>query len=143
MNRFIQRHFFPTLAALAGALFALLMVVKEAPAAPPGSLWIPNSIPSGQSTLTPPRPLYTDVLVLVANTSQTQAIPAGSQFVVFSGACNFFAAAGGTATVPAASTTTGLAPQQNPAAWFLNAGDTQITLVAASGCIVTLSFYTK
>lgn len=86
-------------------------------------------------------PTYTDAIVLVANASQTQAVPTGATWVVFSAACNFFAATGASAAVPGATTTTGGAAMQNPAAWNLTNGVTQITVVAAAACIVTLSFY--
>ena len=87
-------------------------------------------------------PTYTDAIVLVANVSQTQAVPTGATWVVFSAGCNFFAATGASAAVPGATTTNGSAAMQNPSAWNLAAlGITQITVVAATGCIVTLSFY--
>lgn len=121
--------------------FFLLGAALSGLAAPPTLLSVPTTAYSTQSSLTAPRPTYTDAIVLVANVSQTQAIPAGGNFVIFSAACNFFAAAGATAAVPGSTTTNGAAPQQNPAGWWLNQGDTQITVVAASGCIVTLSFY--
>lgn len=85
-------------------------------------------------------PTYTDVKVLVANVSQTQAIPAFAKWVVFSANCNFFAATGGTAAVPAVSTTNGSSPMQNPAAWMIQ-GYTQLTVVADGACRVTMSFY--
>jgi hypothetical protein len=106
----------------------------------PVPLTVPISKGSSESTLTAPVPTYTDVLVLTANSSQTQAVPASANYVVFSAACNFFAKAGATASVPGASTTDGSAPQQNPAGWWLN-GITQITVISTPACIVTLSFY--
>lgn len=85
-------------------------------------------------------PTYTDVKVLVANVSQTQAVPSNAAWVVFSADCNFYAATGASAAVPAASTSNGTSPMQNPSAWNI-VGITQITLVAATGCKITLSFY--
>lgn len=85
-------------------------------------------------------PAYTDVLVLLANVSQTQAVPAAANWVIFSADCNFFVAIGASAAVPAASTSNGSAPMQNPAGWNVT-GVTQITLVAATNCKITLAFY--
>lgn len=85
-------------------------------------------------------PTYTDAIVLVANASQTQAVPTPATWVVFSANCNFYAATGASAAVPAATTTNGSAAQLNPAAWNVT-GFTQVTLIAPTACIVTLSFY--
>lgn len=85
-------------------------------------------------------PTYTDAIVLVANVSQTQAVPASAAWVIFSADCNFYAKTGASATVPAATTTNGTAAMQNPSAWNV-VGITQITVIAATGCKVTLSFY--
>lgn len=85
-------------------------------------------------------PAYTDAIVLVANASQTQAVPTSARWVIFSATCNFYAATGGTAAVPGATTTTGGAAMLNPAAWNV-VGFTQITVVSAAACIVTMSFY--
>jgi hypothetical protein len=67
-------------------------------------------------------------------------VPAGSKFVLFSSDCIFFAKPGASAAVPAADVTDGTASEQSPAAWYLS-GVTQITLIAASACKITLSFY--
>ena len=87
-------------------------------------------------------PTYTDAIVLVANASQTQAVPTGATWVIFSANCNFYALPGASAAVPGATTTNGSASMQNPQGWNLaNLGITQITVISASACIVTLSFY--
>ena len=96
-----------------------------------------NSQFSGQ-VLFPPT--YTDAIVLLANAAQTQTIPTGANWVVMSANCNFYALPGASAAVPGATTTTGGASMLNPAAWYI-VGQTQITLISASACIVTLSFY--
>lgn len=85
-------------------------------------------------------PTYTDAIVLLANASQTQAIPTPATWVVFSANCNFYALPGASAAVPAATTTNGSASMLNPAAWNVT-GSTQITVIAPTACIVTLSFY--
>lgn len=139
MEKFVNRYFFYIMACVV-AVFVALVWSMPSHAAAPIPFTIPTAQGSSQSTLTAPVPGYTDALVLLANSSQTQAIPAGSHFVVFSAGCNFFAAPGASASVPGASTSDGSAPQQNPQGWWLT-GQTQITVVAASACIVTLSFY--
>jgi hypothetical protein len=86
-------------------------------------------------------PAYTDAIVLLANTSQTQAVPTGATWVIFSANCNFYALTGASAAVPGATTTTGGASMLNPSAWNLTNAVTQITVIAPTACIVTLSFY--
>lgn len=85
-------------------------------------------------------PTYTDAIVLLANAAQTQAIPTPATWVVFSANCNFYALPGASAAVPGSTTTTGGASMLNPAAWNVT-GSTQITVIAPTACIVTLSFY--
>jgi hypothetical protein len=85
-------------------------------------------------------PSYVDARALAANTSETATIPTGAKWVLFSGACNFFAKPGASASVPG-DTTDGSAAEQNPSAWWIPSGVTQITVIAASTCIVTLTFY--
>jgi hypothetical protein len=129
------------LAAVCFAIFCSAFIERAHAANTPSPLIISFTSESQQSTLTAPRPTYTDAIVLTASSSQTQAIPAGSNYVIFSAACNFFAKAGASASVPGSTTTDGSAAQQNPAGWWLNQGDTQITIISAQACIVTLSFY--
>jgi hypothetical protein len=62
-------------------------------------------------------------------------------WVVFSANCNFYALTGASAAVPGATTTNGSAAMLNPAAWSLANAPTQITVVAPSACVVTMSFY--
>jgi hypothetical protein len=127
------------------ALFVALLMALSAPMAFAGpccstfSIFPDTTRAFSSSVLLPPT--YTDALVLVANTSQTQAVPTGATWVVFSSNCNFYALPGASAAVPGATTTNGSAAMQNPAAWNLANTTTQLTLVAASACIVTLSFY--
>lgn len=83
---------------------------------------------------------YIDAKVLLANTSQTQTVPTGANWVVFSATCNFYAQRGASASVPAATISNGSSPQVNPSAW--NVTDiTQLTLIADTNCTVTLAFY--
>lgn len=126
-------------------LLALFIMLVAAPLASAQSLTsfsiFPDTTRNFSSSMLLP-PVYTDAIVLVANTSQTQAVPTGANWVIFSANCNFYAKTGASAAVPGATTTTGAAAMQNPSGWNLaNLGITQITVVAASACIVTLSFY--
>lgn len=91
-----------------------------------------------------PSPGYTEAIVLAANVSQTETIPTAAgkvRWVIFASTCNFFAAIGASAAVPAVTTTNGLAPELNPTAWFITPTATQITVVANAACTVTMSFY--
>lgn len=85
-------------------------------------------------------PTYTDAIVL-AGSSQTQTVPSGVTWLVFSATCNFYAKRGASAAVPDSTTTNGSAAMLNPSAWYV-AGLSQLTVVSsANPCIVTLSFY--
>ena len=127
------RRFLIPLCFLSGAAIAAL----------PGPFFIPQSQQSTQSTLTLAAPLYVDALVLTANVAVTQAIPTGARFVIFSSTCTFYVQRSGAAAVPGATTTTGVAAQLNPAAWFLANGETSFSMITpATGCVVTVSFYT-
>ena len=121
-------------------LAAWLLLAGTAFAAP-NAFTIPSANASPESSLTIAAPAYTDALFLLANASQTQTVPTGAAFVVFSGTCNFYAKTGASVAVPGATTTDGTAPQLNPAAWWLSTGPTQISVISAVACTVTLSFY--
>ena len=108
--------------------------------AAPNTFSIPNSSQSGQSTLMAPIPAYTDAVVLLAGVSQTQAVPATSNYVVFSATCDFYAASGASVAVPVATTVNGTAPQLDPTSWWLQ-GNTQISVISTVACVVTMSFY--
>ena len=69
---------------------AAWLLLASAAFAAPNAFVIPSATGSQQSALTIPSPTYTDAIVLVATVSQTQAVPAGSVFVVFSGNCDFY-----------------------------------------------------
>lgn len=85
-------------------------------------------------------PTWVDARVLASSTSETHTVPTGAAYVLFSADCNFYAKPGASAAVPASDVTDGTGSEQNPAAWQLT-GVTQITLIAASACKVTMSFY--
>jgi hypothetical protein len=101
---------------------------------------LPDTTRSFSSSVLIP-PTYTDAIVLVANVSQTQAVPSAAMWVVFSSNCNFYALTGASAAVPGATTTNGSAAMLNPSAWSLANAPTQITVVAPTACVVTMSFY--
>lgn len=94
---------------------------------------------------------YTDSVVLVANTNQsydlTNAIAAGAKFMIISAtAGDFYARAGGTATIPSASTVTGAASELNPAAFDIETANmpsnaTTIGFKSATTMTLTLAFY--
>lgn len=85
-------------------------------------------------------PQYIDAKVLLANVSQTQTVPTGAGWIVFSANCNFYAQTGAAAAVPLASISNGSSPQMNPSAWNIT-GITQITVISDTACVVTLAFY--
>lgn len=132
MRKYLK-HFAAALAMLFASCFAHAQSTLS-----PFSIFPDTTRNFSSSVLIPPT--YTDAIVLVANASQTQAVPTGANWVVFSADCNFYAKTGASASVPGATTTNGSAAMQNPAAWNI-AGFTQITVVAATACKVTLSFY--
>ncbi len=91
-----------------------------------------------------------DSVVLVANTNQsydlTNAIAAGAKFCILSATGDFYAKAGGTATVPSGSTTDGTASELNPSAFDIETANmpsnaTTIGFKAAAAVTITLTFY--
>lgn len=94
----------------------------------------------GQNTYIRIAPTYVDARVLAATVSETHTLPSTARLVLFAADCNFYAKAGASAAVPAADVTDGTAAELNPAAWDVT-GLTQITLIAATACKVTLSIY--
>lgn len=125
-------------AAVAALMLVASLLASAQTTLSPFSIFPDTTRQFSSSVLIPPT--YTDAIVLVANVSQTQAVPTSASWVIFSADCNFYAKTGAAAAVPGATTTTGAAAMQNPAAWNV-AGLTQITVVAATACKVTLSFY--
>jgi hypothetical protein len=107
----------------------------------PGTLTALTMRPSanGGETFARSAPLYIDARDLAANTNETHTIPAGADFVIFSGDGDFFAKPNGAAAVPA-DVTDGTASELNPVIWDLN-GVTSIGLIATAARKVTLSFY--
>lgn len=82
-------------------------------------------------------------VVLAANTSQSIALPANATMVVFSaelGYDYYVKLANETLTIPANNVVDGTAPELSPVA-RLCAGKTHVSLISASNCTMTLSFY--
>lgn len=122
-------------------LIVLLGLVGAATAAPNLLEIRPGSGPGSLSSMIRPAPAYVDARVLAANVAESQTVPTGANWVLFSSTCNFFAHPSATATVPAADTTTGVASELNPAAWKLTSSITTISVIASATCTVTMSFY--
>ncbi len=123
---------------LAGLLMWMVAIGAQAACCSTFSIFADTTRQFSSSVLLPPT--YTDAIVLLANASQTQAIPTPATWVVFSATCNFYAKTGASAAVPGATTTDGTAAMLNPAAWNVT-GFTQITVIAPTACTVTMSFY--
>ena len=87
-------------------------------------------------------PQWTDAIVLVANTAQTYTFPAEANYILFSASIgvDFYVNYTTTATVPGASTTTGLASELNPTLRNI-AGLTSISIISATAGKVTVSLY--
>ncbi len=84
-------------------------------------------------------PTYVNANALAANVAESQTVPTGARWVMFSSTCNFYANPTTTATVPG-DTTDGTASELNPAAWY--GGDvTTISIIAGVTCTVTMAFY--
>ena len=84
-------------------------------------------------------PTYIDARDLAATTNETHTVPAGADYVTFSGDGDFYAKPNGAAAVPS-DVTDGTASELNPVIWDLN-GVTSIGLISPVARKVTLSFY--
>jgi len=86
-------------------------------------------------------PSHVDSVVLVADTVQNYTVPTGARFMFFSSTANFYMKVGSnTAAVPSTSTSDGSASELNPAGRMIQ-GETTISLISTSNCIVTISSY--
>jgi hypothetical protein len=125
---------------LFSALLVLaLLAVASVSGAAPNAFRIEVGTNGGQFAIRP-GPAYVDARVLAANVSETHTIPTGALWVLFSSTCNFYAKLGASAAIPAADVTDGTGSELNPAAWQIS-GSTQITLISATACTVTMAFY--
>ena len=86
-------------------------------------------------------PSNSQVLVLVANVSQTITVPSNAFAMTMSSNGVFYMKLGSTAAVPTVSdTSTGTAPQINPSAYTVNQAQ-QYSFVSPTACIVTIGFW--
>lgn len=99
---------------------------------------------SGSGILAPVVADYVDARVLAANTAERHTIPAGANFVNFSGDGDFWAKFGDntvTAAIPSGDVTDGSAPMLNPGTRRIPKGVTSISLIAGAARNVTLEFW--
>ena len=94
---------------------------------------------NGDLTFARSAPTYIDARDLAASTNETHTVPAGADYVIFSGDGDFYAKPNGAAAVPA-DVTDGTASELNPVIWDLN-GVTSIGLISSAARKITLSFY--
>ena len=87
-------------------------------------------------------PHWIDAIVLVGGAAQAYAIPTGAKALLFSSSvgCDFYVNYTTTATVPGASTSTGLSGELNPALRDVT-GLTSISMISAASCTVTIGAY--
>lgn len=94
---------------------------------------------NGEQTFMRGAPFYVDARDLAANTNETHTVPAGADFVIFSGDGDFYAKPNGAAAVPG-DVTDGTASEFKPSHWNLD-NVTSIGLIATAARKVTLTFY--
>lgn len=90
-------------------------------------------------------PDYTNALSLAASTAESFTVPTGAngskaRYVSFASTCDFYANYRTTATVPG-DTTDGSASELNPLIRLVDTSTTTISVISASTCIITASFY--
>lgn len=125
-------------------LTALLIFVDAeylGSAAAQNNFVVPPDFPGRFASNIRPAPTYIDARVLVAGVAETHTFPANARMVIFSADCNFYANPNGVAAVPAADVTTGVGSELNPTAYYYATPGVSISLIAATNCVVTMSFY--
>lgn len=87
---------------------------------------------------------HVNAMALVANAVETQAMPAGFNFVVLSCTSNFYAKVGGnlvTVTIPG-DTADGTAGELSPSGYRYDPAEhTKIAVISPVNSIITLSYY--
>lgn len=85
---------------------------------------------------------YIDMAVLAATTKEDFTVPAKATKVIFASTGNFYCEIGSaaSASIPAGDVTDGSAPEINPTARVVVAGET-ISLIAPAACRVMMAFY--
>ena len=85
---------------------------------------------------------YIDMAVLAASVKEDFTVPTDAKMVLFSATGDFYCDIGSaaSASIPAADVTDGSAPEINPVARGVVAGET-ISLIAPTSCRVMMAFY--
>lgn len=83
---------------------------------------------------------YVNAKVLVANTAQTETVPAAATVVCFSATGNFYVNWSTTAAVPAVSVTDGTSAELNPSTRRVVGGST-FSIIAPAATVVTIVYY--
>lgn len=87
---------------------------------------------------------HVNSLALLANVSETQAIPSGYNIVFFSCTANCFINVGGNGSVTAAvptDTSDGTASELAPNCYILEPEDTHIAIISPKDCYITMAYY--
>lgn len=102
-------------------------------------------MPNGSFSIPPAR--WIDHIVLAANVAQTYTFPNGAVVALISANADFYAAwrylgdaTPPTATVPAATVSTGAGMDLNPNNRYV-AGITAVSLISAGACIISIASY--
>jgi len=107
-----------------------------------GTVNLLNPLVKGGQVFGINRPMYTNTMVLAANTAESITVPAGAQFVILNGNVDYWADFVTTAAIPAADVTDGSSPVLiNAINVFSLEGATTISVISASTCLATASFY--
>ena len=83
---------------------------------------------------------YINAKFLAAGTAETETVPAEARIVLFSSTGDFYLNTRAVAVVPTNDITDGSAPEYNPIARLLVAGET-MSLIASAACIVMMAYY--
>lgn len=124
------------------AILFVLFIACPAHAAAINQLQVIST--NGSYALSPP--IYVNVKVLAANTAESFTIPTGANgllanYVSFSSNCDFYANHTTTAAVPAADVTNGTGSELNPLIRIIPRGTASYSVISATTCIITASFY--
>lgn len=86
-------------------------------------------------------PGYIQARVLAASTAESITVPTNATFVVFSANCDFYVSYDAdTAVVPSADVDDGTSNELNPTVRYVG-GLTTLSVISATACILTASFY--
>lgn len=86
-------------------------------------------------------PQYIQARILAANTAESITVPTNARFVVFAANCDFYVSYDAdTAVVPSADVDDGTSNEMNPTVRYIP-GLTSLSVISASACILTATFY--